>query len=230
MAKPKTHPHAGGTSHPSGGGTPETENGGSASRPRHSTTVSAPEHVAAGQDTIEGSANGGRPNIGGTPALSGSTGGTDSSTGRPKIDDSELAHDAIHGDVSTDPGEAVFWSGRTQTGSDPDTFEYAGPDTAMQMARDRDMTTLEGLIEERKLQMPDWDKDNPAIVESWTRISERYAAGVSGEVHVILGEQVRPGAVWETEFKTLMKNPNISSITAIDLMTGRERSLYSRGP
>lgn len=254
---PGSHSHSGGGSHShSSGGESYTgrhsakEHGnGESSSGKHSKgeddeggsgrhhNSSTPSNVSEGQAQVATTAQQGRPG-----------GGDDTSTKPPKstedastdtadhrdpssIPDSELAYDAIHGDVSTESGHAVFWSGRTHVGPGADDFVSAGPQNAMDIAHNRGMTTLEGLIAERGINMPEWgDGSDPVVVQSWTRISERYAQGVSGDVHVVLGEQVRPGAVWETEFAALQKNPKVTSITKIDLTTGKEEVLWTRSP
>jgi hypothetical protein len=140
-----------------------------------------------------------------------------------------IAHDALHGDVSTAPNTATFWSGRSRNGPGPEDFVSAGPENALEIARKDGLTTLEGTIEERGLDMPEWDASNKAVQDSWSTISTRYAEGVSGDVHVVLGEQLRPGNIWENhEYGALQKNPNVTSITKIDLLTGTKSLLWRR--
>jgi hypothetical protein len=152
--------------------------------------------------------------------------------------------DGATGDVTTDPDGAVFWSGSTKIGADDpapwpeaETKVYdgqrvvtAGENNAKAIARGMDKTSLEGLMEDRGITLPQWDPDDPAVVQQWKDISDRYAQGVSGNVHVVLGQDMRPGNVWETvELPRLLANPNVTSITKINLTTLQKTTIFTRG-
>lgn len=135
-------------------------------------------------------------------------------------------HPGFRADGSIDPDafrtaedEAFFWSGRTGS--------VGGADVAGGFAGDLGGTTLEQLMERRGVTMPEWDADNPTSVATWKEASAAYADGVSGDVHVVLGESLRPGNVWETaEFPALMENRNVDRIIRIDPATGRQTQIW----
>ena len=142
--------------------------------------------------------------------------------------------DSVTGDVTTGPGQAVFWTGRTRTGPDPksdfvDAGEQNGHFLAQEFARSRGTTTIEGLIEDRGIDMPAWSEE-VEVQERWMEISKRYASGVSGDVYVVMGRSVRKGAVWHEEFTALKKNVDVTRVIKIDLTTGRESVIHARSP
>jgi len=123
--------------------------------------------------------------------------------------------------VITQPNEAVFWSGRTDG--------VGGANVAKGFAG-KGGKTLEMLIEERGIKMPEWNPNNPSSIEAWNALSRELAAGASGEVRVVLGENLRPGNTWELiEFNELKANPNVTKITSIDPKTGMPTLLWERG-
>lgn len=153
-----------------------------------------------------------------------------------------LGGDSATGDVSTAPGEAVFWSGATElkpgetawpgakTIETPDGKKLllAGEDNAKAIARSQGKVSLESLIEDRGITMEPWS-DDPAVQQTWKDISDRYASGVSGDVSVVLGDSLRPGNIWETvERGRLMSNPAVTSITKIDVKTLERTLLWRR--
>ncbi len=153
-----------------------------------------------------------------------------------------LGGDSATGDVSTSPGEAVFWSGATElqpgetawpgaktiTTPDGKNLLLAGEDNAKAIARAQGKVSLESLLEDRGITMEPWS-DDPAVQQTWKDISDRYASGVSGDVSVVLGDSLRPGNIWETvERGRLMSNPAVTSITKIDLKTLEHTLLWSR--
>jgi len=78
--------------------------------------------------------------------------------------------------------------------------------------------------------MPKWDMDNPASIKAWQDVSSAYAEQVSGNVRAVVGQELRPGNIWENiEIPRLMNNPNVNSITTIDPKTGIEKLIYQKG-
>ncbi len=123
--------------------------------------------------------------------------------------------------VGTGPGEAFFWSGRTNG--------VGGEDIAKRIAQARGGVTLEILIDQRKIDMPAWDFSNPASMQAWKDISREYAENVSGDVRAVVGAQLRPGNVWETaELPYLIMNQNVSSISIIDPVTEVQQFIFRR--
>ena len=77
-------------------------------------------------------------------------------------------------------------------------------------------TTLEMLIEARKIIMPTWDQNNQASIKAWEDISSEYATCASGTVTGVIGKDMRPGNIWENrELPALKNNPNIDPKTKI---------------
>ncbi|MBU1168227.1 MAG: hypothetical protein KKD44_01545 [Proteobacteria bacterium] len=123
--------------------------------------------------------------------------------------------------VGTEPNQAFFWSGRTNG--------IGGVKVAGEIAQSRGGTTLEALIEKKGLKMPSWDPSNPSSIKAWEDISSEYASGVSGEVRAVVGQNLRPGNVWENiELPRLMKNKSVTKITAIDPETLVESIIFKR--
>jgi hypothetical protein len=182
------------------------------------------------------------PGPGADPAPGPPTGPLDPAPGVHQL---ALGGDSATGDVTTDRDGAVFWSGATEIpAGDPPPWPgaktivtadgkqlvLAGADNAKTLARGMGKSSLEGLIEDRGITMPDWEPNNPDIDRQWSEISGRYAEGVSGNVTVVLGDQLRPGNVWETtELPRLMANPNVTGITKINLTTLEKTTIFTRG-
>jgi hypothetical protein len=123
----------------------------------------------------------------------------------------------------TAPNEAFFWSGNTGG--------IGGEKVARQIAQDNGGVTLEILREQRSgsISWPDWVGRDPSTIVAWNRASLLYARGASGDVRVVLGENVRADSVWEkTELPALTENPRVTKVTAIDPATGAERVIYER--
>jgi hypothetical protein len=119
--------------------------------------------------------------------------------------------------LATQPNTAFFWSGRTNN--------VGGQTVALEIARARGGTTLEGIIEDKNIWMPEWKDDQVP----WELVSAAYAQQVSGEVRAVIGAQLRPGNIWETvELPRLMANPNVTKITTIDPLTHQETIIFTR--
>jgi len=91
--------------------------------------------------------------------------------------------------VKTEPNTAFFWSGRTDG--------IGGQHIAADIAKSNGGTTLEMLIEARKIIMPTWDQNNQASIKAWEDISSEYATCASGTVTGVIGKDLRPGNIWE---------------------------------
>lgn len=124
--------------------------------------------------------------------------------------------------LKTDPNTAFFWSGRTGG--------IGGQDIAASIAKSKGGVTLETTIADNGINMPKWDMDNPASIKAWQDVSSAYAEQVSGNVRAVVGQELRPGNIWENiEIPRLMNNPNVNSITTIDPKTGIEKLIYQKG-
>lgn len=123
--------------------------------------------------------------------------------------------------LKTEPNTAFFWSGRTDG--------IGGADNAAAIAKSRGGVTLESTIEYKKIVMPEWDFNNPSTMEAWDLTSAAYAEQVSGEIHAVIGAELRTGNIWENvELPRLMKNPNVTKITTIDPKTEVEKTIFER--
>lgn len=129
----------------------------------------------------------------------------------------------------TEPNTGYFWSGRTSEGMG------VGPQDgdlgiAARIADENGGVTLESYQARHGIELPDWgDGSDPAVVKAWENHSAAYASSVSGDVRAVLGDNLRPGNVWETvELPRLMENPHVSRIFRIDPETGVETLLFER--
>lgn len=123
--------------------------------------------------------------------------------------------------MKTEPNTAFFWSGRTNG--------VGGMDVAADIAKARGGTTLEMLLEKQNVGMPAWDASNPTVVNEWGQMSKAYAEGTSGVVRGVIGQELRPGNVWETyEKQTLMDNPSVTAIETIDPQTEAANIIFKR--
>ena len=110
----------------------------------------------------------------------------------------------------TNSGEAFFWSGMGPNGASK----------AYEIARLRGGKTLESVLAENWVLMPNW-ADDRAI---WEIASIKYAEQVSGEVRAVIGSSVSPTSIWVTkELPALMNNSNVTRIITIDPETLIER-------
>ena len=123
--------------------------------------------------------------------------------------------------VKTEPNTAFFWSGRTDG--------IGGQHIAADIAKSNGGTTLEMLIEARKIIMPTWDQNNQASIKAWEDISSEYATCASGTVTGVIGKDLRPGNIWENrELPALKNNPNITKIVIIDPKTKISTVIFQR--
>lgn len=119
-------------------------------------------------------------------------------------------------DFRTGPNQAHYWSGRTADGQGVMT-------RAAEVAENNGGTTLETLMARRGIELPQWDPDNPAVMRAWDEASAAFANGAQGRVRVVLGDQLRPGNIWETtEYPRLLRNERVSEVVRVDPTTGRE--------
>lgn len=127
----------------------------------------------------------------------------------------DSAH-AAAGPFGTPRNEAVFWSG----------LGPKGPEIAAQYVARSGGTTLERTPGAQ--QLPRYNPDDPATAVVWSTASGSFARGASGHVRVLLGDS-SPGSIWNTvELPALRANPLVTSITAIDPVTGATRILWRR--
>ena len=123
--------------------------------------------------------------------------------------------------LKTEPDTAYFWSGRTDG--------IGGQDTAADIAKSRGGVTLETVVADKNIQMPEWDFEDPSSMQAWELASDAYASQVSGEVHAVIGSKLREGNIWETtELPRLKDNPHVDKITVIDPKTQKETIIFDR--
>ncbi len=127
---------------------------------------------------------------------------------------------------ATEPNSAYFWSGLGENGQDiaaQIAQENGGTTMEMLMDRNRDQLISAGFPYDEDLGGFYFTKDN---VQDWQAISQAYAEQAKGEVHAILGENVRENSVWNTkEFPALTENDNVNKITSVDPHTGKGKDV-----
>src|SRR5581483_5232086 len=127
---------------------------------------------------------------------------------------------------ATAESEAFFWSGRTVLANGE---VFGGAERAAEIATAEGGTTLEMLMQQRGIQLPEWDPNNQAVVDAWDAASKQFADGASGTVRVVLGENVRVDSVWNrVELPALVDNPMVTNIIAVDPATLDETVIFSR--
>lgn len=123
--------------------------------------------------------------------------------------------------LATEKNKAFFWSGRTNG--------IGGETKALEIAKSQGGITLEGWLLERNIELPPWNPSDPKVVKLWEDVSAEFAAQASGEIRVVLGQQLRPGNVWETkELPILLSNKKVTKITSIDPETLIEKVIFIR--
>jgi hypothetical protein len=123
--------------------------------------------------------------------------------------------------VTTEADEAFFWSGRTKG--------IGGERIAREIAEANKGVTVEKLIKQRGLKMPEWNPNQPSTIQAWESLSREYARNASGTVRAVIGESSRSGSMWkDVELPELMKNPKVEKIIAIDPLTRTERVIFTR--
>jgi hypothetical protein len=120
---------------------------------------------------------------------------------------------------SAGPNKSYFWSG----------LGPGGARTATTIAHGGGGMTLEMFIETRGIQMPVWDSTNSASIKAWEDVSRIYASSASGEVRVVLGNNLRPGNIWQSvELPALSANPSVTRIIEVNPITKTETVLWNR--
>ncbi len=123
--------------------------------------------------------------------------------------------------LKTKKDKAFFWSGKTN--------EIGGADRALEIAKSKNGITLEELLEQKNIKLPNFDHLDETIVKLWQDVSAEYAKQVSGEVRAIIGKELRIDNTWENiELPILKNNPNVTKITTIDPETLVETVIFTR--
>ena len=132
--------------------------------------------------------------------------------------------DKCYDSLATEPNTAYFWSGLGPNGAD----------IAQAIAQANGGTTLEMLMNKNHDAFItagfDYDKDlggfyfSPENAKDWESISAAYAEQATGEVHAVLGENVRENSVWNNkELPTLVENGKVNKIVSVDPSTGNDQ-------
>lgn len=125
---------------------------------------------------------------------------------------------AANAGLSTQAGQAVFWSGIR-----------GGDSAAASWAAKNGGTTLEQASSARGVSLPAFDSANPSSVAAWRQASAQFAQGARGDVTVLQGDAVRIKSVWaQVEHPALQANPAVTSITPVNPATGSQVLLWSR--
>jgi hypothetical protein len=125
----------------------------------------------------------------------------------------------LRGGLKTDPGQAIFYSGKV--GGERVAWRYAEAE-----ADAHGGTTLGSLLKSRGISIPDHGK---IAYKAWEVASKKFAEGASGTVRVVLGDEVDASSIWlRIELKALKRNPRVTRIIKIDAATGRRTTLFAR--
>ena len=89
-------------------------------------------------------------------------------------------------DFKTDKNKALFWS------------NVGGYENAMKYAQDHELITLEMVLEEKGIEMPDWDIENPQSTGKWNVASAMFAKGAQGLNKAIVRTPLRPNNTFNT--------------------------------
>ena len=85
---------------------------------------------------------------------------------------------------------------------------------AREIATNNGGTTLEALLDSKSITLPEFSEQT---IEIWEQVSKEYAEKATGEVKVILGDNVSSTGVWNRiELPALKNNPNVTKIIAIN--------------
>ena len=134
--------------------------------------------------------------------------------------------DSCYGLLASEKDSAYFWSGLGKDGESISTAianENGGVTLAMLMHEHRDQFIEAGL---------EYDEDLDRFLipaenfSDWEALSNAFAEQASGDVHAVLGDQVREDSIWSTkEFPALCENDTITKVTSVDPTTGREKGV-----
>jgi hypothetical protein len=105
-----------------------------------------------------------------------------------RIRDSKTGRFVSFDILTTKPDSAYFWSGRTSG--------VGGENTALIIARRRGGTTLEGMLQDKGIAMPVWDDGKLSSMRAWEHVSAEYSNRATGDVHAIIGVNLRDGNIW----------------------------------
>ncbi|MDW8743638.1 hypothetical protein Q7W37_11550 [Streptococcus suis] len=102
-------------------------------------------------------------------------------------------------------------------------------DVAKDIAKSRGGFTLESTIDDANVIMPEWDFNKPTSIYAWEEASNIFAEQVSGKIRAVVGNELRPGNIWENiELPRLKPNPNVTQITKINPKKGIETIIFKR--
>lgn len=77
--------------------------------------------------------------------------------------------------------------------------------------------------------MPEWNFNDSSTMGAWDLASGAYAEQVSGEIHAVIGSNLRKGNIWESvELPRLKENLNVTKIITIDPKTGVKNIIFER--
>jgi hypothetical protein len=112
--------------------------------------------------------------------------------------------------LKTGPGQAVFWSGRTG--------KVSSRVAAAEYAKKTGGKTLAMAMGDAGIPLPIPPRPGPSREakdeRQWATPSKKFAQKAQGEIHVFLGDRIRPYSVYMNHEKgPLMNNPKVTKIT-----------------
>ncbi|MBR4733728.1 MAG: hypothetical protein IK081_13270 [Lachnospiraceae bacterium] len=137
----------------------------------------------------------------------------------------DVDKDEIREILKTEPNTAYFWSGTTTAKNGE--IKYS-KEVARALAEKNGGVTLEMLLDENHIDMPDWG-DGPASEKAWEEVSKMFAEQASGKVWAVIGRDVRDDNIWENrEYVILDGNDDVEKITLIEPLSEEEKILLER--
>jgi hypothetical protein len=123
--------------------------------------------------------------------------------------------------LRTSENGAYFWTGRVNGQS--------VESDALRIANDSDGTTLEGALAAGDITMPVFSDRTPEAIAAWELASRIFAEQASGDVFVVMGDEIREGNVFQTlEFPTLQANQNVRRVIRMDNQGREVEVLFDR--
>ncbi len=126
----------------------------------------------------------------------------------------------------TEKDEAYFWSGLGKDGAERAAEiakQNGGTTLEMKMEQHKDEMIKHGFEYDEKKQQFEWSDDNKHL---WDEASKAYAEQAKGNVHAVLGDNVREGSTWNrVEKDALAKNDKVNKVTSVDPKTGKDKDV-----
>lgn len=173
--------------------------------------------IGSGIGVVGPGRNNGNGQIHNRPPVDSGNGGDRNGTGHGDL--SAPTRENLQRVLRTRPNQAVFWTGTVNGESVQGRAEVYATRT--------DRVTLEMALRRGGIHMPGWNQRDAASVRTWELASRIFAQEATGVVHLVQGDQVRRGNVWENiEFPAVRANHLVPRVVRRMASTGRETVIY----